>query len=57
MAKIKNRIRDVIDWYNDYYMAVACAIVGIPLLGLIAIEIACYVVLWDMNARLAALGM
>ena len=43
------------EWANECYVGFACMIVGIPLAGLILMEIACWIYLQDINAKIVAL--
>ena len=57
MMNIKRRIAGVIEWCDTYYWGFACMVVGIPLLGLMVMEVACYIWLLEMNVKLTSLGV
>lgn len=49
------RLRRFINWADECYMGLACMIVGIPLVGLIVMEIVCWWYLGIINDKLAML--
>ena len=49
------KIRGIIDWANNYYMAVACMMIGIPLVGLMLMELVCWIYLQEINTKIVAL--
>ena len=51
------RIKGIMKWCDTHYMEVACGIVGLPLLGLIILEVICWVMLREQRAELAELAM
>ena len=48
-------VKRLVNWYSDNYMMACCYIVGIPLLGLIILELACYWELAIINEKIAVL--
>ena len=44
-------------WCDAHYMEVACGLVGLPLLGLMILEIICWVILREQKAELAELAL
>lgn len=51
------QIKDIVRWCDAHYMEVACGIVGLPLLGLMILEVICWVMLREQRAELAELAM
>lgn len=51
------QIKDIMKWCDAHYMEVACGIVGLPLLGLIILEVICWVMLREQRAELAELAL
>lgn len=51
------QIKGIVRWCDAHYMEVACGIVGLPLLGLIILEVICWVMLREQRAELAELAM
>lgn len=51
------QIKGIVRWCDAHYMEVACGIVGLPLLGLIILEVICWVMLREQRAELAELAL
>lgn len=51
------QIKSIVRWCDAHYMEMSLAIVGLPLLGLMILEVICWVVLKWQNARLAELAV
>jgi hypothetical protein len=51
------QIKGIVRWCDTHYMEVSLAIVGLPLLGLIALELICWAMLREQNAQLAELAL
>ena len=51
------QIKDIARWLSDHYMEVSFGIVALPLLGLIVLELICWVMLREQNAQLAELAL
>lgn len=51
------QIKGIMKWCDVHYMEVACGIVGLPLLGLIILEVICWVMLREQKAELAELAL
>lgn len=49
------RLKRLMELADTYYMATACAIVGIPLAGLVVMEIIGWIWLYGINQKLAIL--
>ena len=49
------RLKRMMELADTYYMATACAIVGIPLAGLAVMEIIGWIWLYGINQKLAIL--
>lgn len=49
------RLKRLMELADTYYMATACAIVGIPLAGLVVMEIIGWIWLYGINQKLAVL--
>lgn len=51
------QIKDIVSWCDDHYMEISLAIVGLPLLALMILEVICWVMLKEQNAQLAELAV
>lgn len=51
------QIKGIVRWCDTHYMEVSLAIVGLPLLGLIVLELICWTMLREQNAQLAELAL
>ena len=50
------QIKDITRWLSDHYMGVSFAIVGIPTLGLLILEVICWTMLAEQNAAIDVLA-
>ena len=51
------QIKGIVRWCDTHYMEVSLGIVGLPLLGLIVLELICWAMLGEQNAQLAELAL
>ena len=52
-----NQFKSVIKWCNRHYVWISIAAIGIPLLLLVTMELSCWWMMANQNARLAELAM
>jgi len=51
------QIKGIVKWCDAHYMEISLAIVGLPLLALMILEVICWVMLREQNAQLAELAV
>ena len=51
------QIKGIARWCDAHYMEISLAVVGLPLLELMILEVICWVMLREQNARLTELAI
>lgn len=51
------QIKRIIRWCSNHYMGISIATITIPLVGVIVLELVCWIMLKQQNAALAELRM
>lgn len=57
MRHDRKQIKDIARWLSNHYMGVSFAIVGIPTLGLLLLEVICWLMLREQNAAIDVLTL